>query len=82
MKPSLTTLASNLANSVIDFASSGFKTTPDDIFEERFNICKGCEHYDEKSFAGTGRCRECGCSIQAKLRIGSSACPLNKWTNI
>jgi predicted Zn-ribbon and HTH transcriptional regulator len=82
MKKTLTELATSFLTDTARFAATGFKTTPDDIFEQRLNVCKSCEHYDEKSFAGTGRCGECGCSIQAKLRIGSSSCPLNKWTAI
>lgn len=49
-----------------------------DIREQRYEICKGCEHF----IADSKRCAECGCFMEMKTWIGgdpSTLCPLNKW---
>lgn len=57
------------------------------IYEERLNICKGCEHYDIKgtdcAVPGTNPCcGHCGCSIGLKLRCLSCSCPIKKWDKL
>jgi hypothetical protein len=47
----------------------------DEVYEERINICKGCEKYNDLE----SRCKECGCFIPAKAKIIIDSCPLNKW---
>lgn len=48
----------------------------DKVFDERLEICRGCEKYDKYE----NRCKECGCFIPAKAKIILDSCPLNKWT--
>jgi len=57
-----------------DFWRSVIKV-PDNVQEERFNICKGCEFLSTKN----NRCRKCGCFMNAKTWIPSSKCPVGKW---
>jgi hypothetical protein len=58
---------------------SGFLNVNKKEFNNRLSICKQCKWFDQQALAGTGRCLQCGCSIQAKLRLKTEKCPLNKW---
>ena len=75
-------LAKEFFSSAAQFAASGFQLTQLSDLEERLKICHQCEFFQSKWFAGTGRCGKCGCSIQAKLRMATSNCPINKWTAV
>jgi hypothetical protein len=72
-------MATSLAQSVTQWVKNGFKLTPEDKLQERLDICKGCEFWDKEALGGTGRCRKCGCSTQAKLRLAHEKCPIDKW---
>jgi hypothetical protein len=69
--------ASNFADSMVNFAKSGFKTTDEEEKERRLNICYDCDRFDKASI----RCLECGCKLKAKANIDSEKCPLGKWKN-
>jgi GDP-D-mannose 3', 5'-epimerase len=70
----LLSLAKEIKNSVtkkvnenVDlFASS-------DVVDERLSICNVCEHYIN------GRCKLCGCFMEAKVKINTAKCPARKW---
>ena len=61
------------------FARSGFATTPPEILATREATCRACPEWDAAALNGTGRCRKCGCSTWAKLRMATESCPLGKW---
>lgn len=61
------------------FARAGFATTPPEILAARQDICKACPEWDAQALNNTGRCRKCGCSTWAKLRMATERCPLGKW---
>ena len=49
--------------------------TPASVYEERLNICTGCERlYD-------GMCRACGCYVELRAARAANACPYEKWTS-
>lgn len=77
--PSLLKRAESLAQSVGLWAKSGFKVADENVFDKRMAICKACPEWDKDGMGGTGRCRKCGCSTQAKLRMASEKCPIDKW---
>jgi hypothetical protein len=61
------------------------------IYNERLEICKGCESYDVEgvgcSLKGSQPCCNiknggCGCSLSIKLRSLSTDCPKKKWLAI
>ena len=72
-------MAKNLANSMGSWARAGFKVTDDVTLNKRMAQCKACPEWDKDGMGGTGRCRKCGCSTQAKLRMASEKCPIGKW---
>jgi len=43
--------------------------------EDRYNICKMCEHHDSKR----KKCSKCGCYLPAKINYYKSKCPVGKW---
>jgi predicted Zn-ribbon and HTH transcriptional regulator len=71
--------AYSFANSAHNFASYGFALTPKEILESRQSICRQCSEWDAEALSKTGRCRKCGCSTWAKLRMATERCPLGKW---
>jgi glycosyltransferase involved in cell wall biosynthesis len=78
-KPSALQMASNLAKSMAKWAEAGFELASTEVLNRRLEVCGGCDLWDSTALGGTGRCRECGCSTQAKLRLASEKCPLDKW---
>jgi predicted Zn-ribbon and HTH transcriptional regulator len=61
------------------FARAGFATAPPEILAEREATCRACHEWDAAALNHTGRCRKCGCSTWAKLRMATERCPLSKW---
>jgi hypothetical protein len=64
---------------LIDWAKSGLVTTPSEILAARESTCRACPEWDSAALNATGRCRKCGCSTWAKLRMATERCPLGKW---
>ena len=66
-------------NSALNFARAGFATTPPEALAAREATCRACPEWDAQALKGTGRCRKCGCSTWAKLRMATERCPIGKW---
>lgn len=64
------------------FAVSGFTATPPEILAAREATCRACHEWDAAALNATGRCRKCGCSTWAKLRMATERCPLGKWESL
>lgn len=47
----------------------------DDVQKDRINICNSCEFL----FTPTRNCKKCGCFVDAKTKLQSASCPINKW---
>lgn len=80
--PSLKEQAKNLANMAKIIASDSLKgkrlLTNKKEQEERLSICKTCSFYDEKQI----RCTQCGCFLEAKVKVASQYCPVGKWRQV
>jgi hypothetical protein len=55
-----------------------------DTIKERWSICESCEHFKEfpivhKVLKVGHQCEQCGCFMEAKVRIPQMHCPLEKW---
>jgi hypothetical protein len=70
---------SSLTLSSHRFVHAGFATTPPEALATRESTCRACPEWDAQALNNTGRCRKCGCSTWAKLRMATEACPLGKW---
>jgi hypothetical protein len=64
------------------FARAGFVTTPPESLAAREATCRACPEWDATALNATGRCRKCGCSTWAKLRMATERCPIGKWEAI
>lgn len=73
--------AMQAGRAVAGFAAGGFRRVPEDVLAHRQSLCHACEHWDARAFAGTGRCKKCGCSCW-KLHFPRSACPIGKWSAV
>lgn len=65
---------------IIDKASEIKETimsafVPKEVSEERFNICKSCEEFNDL----TRTCKKCGCFMPTKTTIAKAKCPIGKW---
>ena len=72
-------LLSRFGSAAHRFARAGFSTTPPEALATRQETCRACPEWDAKALNATGRCRKCGCSTWAKLRMATERCPLGKW---
>jgi len=61
------------------FARAGFAITQPEALADREATCRACPEWDAQALNNTGRCRKCGCSTWAKLRMATERCPLGKW---
>ena len=57
---------------------------PQEVAEERWEICKQCPHllYDETNPDTNkvdGRCTECGCFMNVKTHYATAECPKGYW---
>ena len=82
VNPTLWEQMRNVGFAVGKFSASGFKPTPSEILTERESICRSCDQWDAAALRNTGRCKKCGCSTWAKLRMATERCPLGKWEAI
>ena len=48
---------------------------PQEIYEDRIAICKGCVYYSSL----LGNCKICTCFMKVKARIAPMACPQKYW---
>ena len=46
---------------------------PDELYEERLNVCMACESL----LAGT--CHKCGCYVEIRAASKTSECPIKRW---
>lgn len=71
-----------LKKSAIQFLRHGAPSTPPEVLAEREATCRACPEWDAAALNATGRCRKCGCSTWAKLRMATERCPIGKWEAI
>jgi hypothetical protein len=77
--PSIADQVANFFGAARRHVRSGLQVTPTDILADREALCRACEWWDDSALKGTGRCKKCGCSTWAKLRIATERCPIGKW---
>jgi rRNA maturation protein Nop10 len=46
------------------------------VAEARLELCKACDRY----LSLTHQCKECGCIMNAKVKLPNAFCPLQKWS--
>lgn len=77
--PSIPEQGKNLAKFIFDVIKTTWNgdhlTVSDEVYEERLDVCRSCEWYDESQ----NRCRHCGCFLREKARYAIDSCPIKKW---
>jgi len=68
-----------LMKSLKRFAKAGMPSVSPEALATREATCRACPEWDATALNATGRCRKCGCSTWAKLRMATERCPLGKW---
>lgn len=58
-----------------DLFNKNMERAMPEIAEKRLEICKSCPRFIRL----THQCKECGCIMNAKVKLADAACPLNKW---
>ena len=48
-----------------------------DLADRRLAICNKCEHKIKTSLGEA--CSQCGCILDAKIRVDDEVCDMNKW---
>lgn len=77
--PSIAKMMQTFIASGITFMRRGGPLASPQLLAEREAICRACSEWDASGFRGSGRCRKCGCSTWAKLRMATEKCPIGKW---
>jgi hypothetical protein len=49
----------------------------DEIADQRYSICKECEHLNAISL-----CSICSCFMPGKVKFSNSSCPIGKWLDV
>ncbi len=77
--PSLVEQGKNLAGFSFELVKQAIRggalVVSDKVQNERMEICKSCEKYDESE----NRCMQCGCWLEPKTKFALDSCPLGKW---
>jgi hypothetical protein len=59
-----------------DLLFPGTHYVPEEVFNERFSICEGCEFFSKRS---PRICKKCLCWMKKKATIAIAYCPERKW---
>ena len=56
----------------------------DQVSEERMSICNECKFHSKnhKTIRFDAHCVHCGCTLSAKTKCLSCACPTEKWRSV
>jgi hypothetical protein len=56
----------------------------DQVSEERMSICNECKFHSKnhKTIRFDEHCTHCGCTLSAKTKCLSCACPTEKWKSV
>jgi ribosomal protein L32 len=65
----------NISKSFLNHMMNGFRPVNNSVRQERLDICKKCELYQESNKT----CKECGCYLEIKTSWVSESCPEGKW---
>lgn len=77
--PSAKEMVSSASNSIVKWINSGLRLASKEEIEKRRRICITCPFWDSMALNATGRCKKCGCSTWAKIKLATESCPEKKW---
>jgi hypothetical protein len=77
--PSAKEMISSASSSIARWINSGLDLASREVVEKRRQICILCPFWDSMALNSTGRCKKCGCSTWAKIKLATESCPEKKW---
>lgn len=77
--PSAKEMILSASDSINKWINSGLKLASKEEIEKRRQICITCPFWDSMALNATGRCKKCGCSTWAKIKLATESCPEKKW---
>lgn len=77
--PNIMDMLQSFSGDVFKWAAAKFPRASQEEMDQRLACCRSCEFWDAEALNNTGRCKKCGCSTWAKIRIRTSTCPLSRW---
>ena len=80
--PTAKEMVESATNAITNWAKSGMKVATELQVQTRKSICMGCQFWDAQALKGSGRCRKCGCSTWAKIRLATESCPIGLWKSV
>lgn len=80
--PTIMEMVNSFSGDMVQWAAAKFARSTRAEINQRLDICRACDYMDKEALHGSGRCKKCGCSIWAKVRLKSSKCPVGKWAEI
>lgn len=72
-QPGIIEIGTNFIKSTAKHIMNGGKSVSKEVYEERLNICNGCEHREGN------KCRRCTCNLSMKCARPLEECPIKKW---
>ena len=77
--PSAKEMISSASSSIARWINSGLDLASREVVEKRRQTCIVCPFWDSMALNATGRCKKCGCSTWAKIKLATESCPEKKW---
>lgn len=70
-------------NDIVEGWSNVITNSEEELSKERMKICNNCEYIStkHKTIRPDVHCTHCGCTLDAKTRCASCACPIGKWNS-
>ena len=78
--PGLVGKAKNLLKATLNHVATGMHLVSPEVQQERMDICKPCEFYDNNS--QNPHWSVCGCFLNIKTTWASEGCPIGKWESV
>lgn len=80
--PSVLEMGRSALGDIIKWSAVKFGRCDEEQINARLSECRVCPYWDPEAFRGTGRCKKCGCSTWAKIKLKSASCPDGRWGEI
>lgn len=71
--------AINFSGALARHVADGLVYTPEEVREERLNICRQCPYRDPNSHVMICTHKDCGCYLDSKVAWASETCPDGLW---
>jgi len=76
-EPGTVRRVANFSRAVVRFVANGARKVDDNVYEQRLQTCRACEHCNVERMI----CQHahCGCRLRIKAAWKSESCPIGAW---